>query len=125
MALWCVVLHLIVVIVIHIGYFGHYTISVIMLTVLICTYYRYGKIEGVKILPQKYPNIGVAAFIDFYDVKSATVAKEAKHRLEGHELRTNYKSNPGDRHESGRRSHDREKHAEKDRYREVDCFVLC
>lgn len=53
---------------------------------------RFGKVEGVKILPQKYPKIGVAAFIDFYDVKSAVEAKDAKHKLNGQELRTNFKA---------------------------------
>lgn len=53
---------------------------------------RYGKIEGVKILPQKYPNIGVAAFIDFCDVQSAIEARDAKHKLGGNELRTNFKA---------------------------------
>lgn len=85
------------------------------LCTLIC---RYGKIEGVKILPQKYPNIGVAAFIDYFDVKSATEAKEAKHKLNGQELRTNFKSNPGDKHDYGSsRSHDsKEKQDKKERY---------
>ena len=74
----------------------------------------------MKILPQKYPNIGVAAFIDFYDIKSATEAKDANHKLQGHELRTNFKANPGEKHDSGRsredRSRDRDKHDERERY---------
>ena len=65
----------------------------------------------MKILPQKYPNIGVAAFIDFYEVKSATEAKEAKHKLKGNELRTNFKANPSDK-----KPQDREKQDEKKRY---------
>ena len=56
------------------------------------TWQRFGKIEGVKILPQKYPNIGVAAFIDFYDVQSAIEARDTKHKLGGNELRTNFKA---------------------------------
>ncbi len=80
---------------------------------------RHGKIEGVKILPQKYPKIGVAAFIDFYDVISATEAKEAKHVLCGQELRTNYKANPGEKNDTGRRSHDRERHEDRERYWDV------
>lgn len=93
------------------------------MNILLCRVncYRFGKIEGVKILPQKYPNIGVAAFIDFYDVKSATEAKEAKHKLNGQELRTNYKSNTGGKHEGGK-SYDKEKQDEKERYWEGSCF---
>lgn len=90
--------------------------------------FRFGKIEGVKILPQRYPNIGVAAFIDFYDIKSATEAKEAKHKLHGHELRTNFKVCPGERHDmGGSKSHDRheERHDRDDRERYWDCaFTL-
>lgn len=78
--------------------------------------HRFGKIEGVKILPQKYPNIGVAAFIDFYDVKSATEAKETKHTLNGQELRTNFKSNPGEKYD-GSKPQDKEK---QERYRWCD-----
>lgn len=52
---------------------------------------RFGKVEGVKVLPQRYPNIGVAAFIDFHDVKSAIEAKDAKLRIGNCELRTNFK----------------------------------
>ena len=57
---------------------------------------RFGKIEGVKILPQRYPNIGVAAFIDFYSIQSAIDAKEAKHKISGCDIRTNFKSKPAD-----------------------------
>ncbi len=46
----------------------------------------------MKILPQRYPNLGVAAFVDFFDVRSAIEAKEAKLKLNGCELRTNFKS---------------------------------
>lgn len=62
---------------------------------VICS--RYGKIEGVKILPQRYPNIGLAAFIDFFDVKGAIEAKEAKHKIGNTELRTNFKTKAGDK----------------------------
>ena len=58
---------------------------------------RYGKVEGVKILPQRYPNQGVAAFIDFYDVRSALEAKEAKIVYGGCDLRTNFKTKPTER----------------------------
>lgn len=58
---------------------------------------RYGKVDGVKILPQRYPNQGVAAFIDFYDVRSAVEAKEAKIVYGGCELRTNFKTKSTER----------------------------
>ena len=47
----------------------------------------------------------MAAFIDFFDVMSAIEAKEAKHKIQGCELRTNYKSKPVEkfeRRESGK-----------------------
>lgn len=59
--------------------------------------FRYGKVEGVKILPQRYPNQGVAAFIDFYDVRSAVEAREAKIVYQGCELRTNFKTKATER----------------------------
>lgn len=65
--------------------------------------FRYGKVEGVKILPQRYPNQGVAAFIDFYDVRSAVEAKDAKIVYGGCELRTNFKTKPTERFEHSRR----------------------
>ena len=64
---------------------------------------RYGKIEGVKILPQRYPNIGLAAFIDFLDVKSAIEAKEAKHKIGSTELRTNFKTKTAEKFEPSAR----------------------
>ena len=54
--------------------------------------FRFGKIEGVKILPQRYPNTSLAAFIDFQHEKSATEAQDAKIEIRGCEIRTNYKS---------------------------------
>ena len=67
--------------------------------------------EGIKILPQRYPNQGVAAFIDFYDVRSAVDAKDAKIVYEGCELRTNFKTKSTERfsqydHSSNRRDLD-------------------
>ena len=46
----------------------------------------------MKILPQRYPNQGVAAFVDFYDIRSAVDAKDAKIVYQGCELRTNFKT---------------------------------
>lgn len=65
----------------------------------------------MKILPQRYPNQGVAAFIDFYDVRSAVDAKDAKIVYEGCELRTNFKTKSTERfdkydHSSSRRDLD-------------------
>ena len=51
----------------------------------------------MKILPQRYPNQGVAAFIDFYDVRSAVDAKDAKIVYGGCELRTNFKTKSTER----------------------------
>lgn len=52
-------------------------------------------------MPQKYPKIGVAAFVDFYDVKSAVEAKDAKHKLNGQELRTNFKAKQSEKFGDG------------------------
>ena len=70
---------------------------------LCCVSDRFGKIEGVKILPQRYPNIGVAAFIDFYSVQSAIEAKEAKHKISGCDIRTNFKSKPTEKFDATQR----------------------
>lgn len=88
----------------------------------------------MKILPQKYRNIGVAAFIDFYDVRSASQAHEAKHKLEGCDVRTNYKSKPTERfdRESLRRDNrwsegpgaEKEEKATGARYRAVTWLLL-
>lgn len=51
----------------------------------------------MKILPQRYPNQGVAAFIDFYEVRSAVEAREAKIVYGGCELRTNFKTKTTER----------------------------
>lgn len=73
--------------------------DIVHVTLLHTCTFRYGKIEGVKILPQRYPNLGVAAFIDFYDVRSAIDAKEAKIVFQGCELRTNFKAKPTEKFE--------------------------
>lgn len=46
----------------------------------------------MKILPQKFPNKGVAAFIDFYEIQSAIKTHNFQHKLGGNELRTNFKA---------------------------------
>lgn len=54
-------------------------------------------------MPQKYPNLGVAAFIDFYDVKSAIEARDTKHKLGGNELRTNFKAKTTERFDTNKK----------------------
>lgn len=81
----------------------------------------------MKILPQRYPNLGVAAFVDFFDVRSAIEAKESKLKLMGCELRTNYKSKqPSGRFERKEDSAEKdkpEKSRDVDRYCERRLFV--
>lgn len=86
---------------------------------------RFGKIEGVKILPQKYPNIGVAAFVDFFDVKGAIDAKESKLKWNGSELRANFKfdKNEGNKSYDKEKPDGKEKTDEKERY--CDIILLC
>ena len=65
-------------------------------------------------MPQKYPNIGVAAFIDFHDVKSAVEARDTKHKLGGNELRTNFKAKTTEKFDSKRTVIDVPERASKD-----------
>ena len=77
----------------------------------------------MKILPQRFPNIGVAAFIDFVEVKGAVEAKESKLKWNGNELRANFKF---DKNEGSVKP--QEKHEGKARYWEgnICClFVWC
>ncbi len=84
--------------------------------------------EGVKILPQKYPKIGLAAFVDFYDVRSAVEAKEARHKLNGQELRTNFKSKQSEKFEEKKVSDDDEvedrKSNDHQRYQDMRYFFV-
>ena len=96
-----------------------------------CFLLRFGKIEGVKRLPQKYPNVGVAAFIDFYDVQSAIKAHETQHKLNGNDLRTNFKAKATEKYDANKkRVNESPEKASKDqqrtqgRYRAV-LFVHC
>ena len=96
----------------------------------VVNYFRFGKVEGVKILPQKYPKIGLAAFVDFYDVRSAVDAKEAKHKLNGQELRTNFKAKQSEKFDSGPRKwsddeQEGKKGSEHRRYQVFIFVVLC
>ncbi len=87
--------------------------------------------EGVKILPQKFPKIGLAAFVDFFDVQSAVEAKETKHKLNGQEVRTNFKTKSSEKFGEKKQSDDDEvedkKGNDQRRYRDT-CYsliVLC
>lgn len=55
---------------------------------------RFGRVEKVKILPKKSPDGGLAAFVDFVDIRSATKANETTNYIGDRELRTNY-NEPG------------------------------
>ena len=74
--------------------------------------FRYGKVETVKLLPQKHGSTGLAAFIDFYDIEAAKDARNddikikvhwytlcnrlvisvSSTHMQGNDVRTNYKS---------------------------------
>ena len=56
--------------------------------------FRFGRVEKVKILPKKSPDGGLAAFVDFVDIRSATKANETANYIGDRELRTNY-NEPG------------------------------
>lgn len=56
--------------------------------------FRFGRVEKVKLLIKTSPDGGRAAFVDFVDIRSATKANEAAHRMGDRELRTNY-NEPG------------------------------
>ncbi|XP_069467192.1 msx2-interacting protein isoform X2 [Ambystoma mexicanum] len=55
---------------------------------------RYGRVESVKILPKRGSDGGVAAFVDFVDIKSAQKAHEAENTMGDRDLRTDY-NEPG------------------------------
>ncbi len=60
----------------------------------ISLHFRFGRVEKVKILPKKSPDGGLAAFVDFVDIRSATKANETTNYMGDRELRTNY-NEPG------------------------------
>ncbi|KAG8431492.1 hypothetical protein GDO86_018552 [Hymenochirus boettgeri] len=55
---------------------------------------RYGRVESVKILPKRGSEGGVAAFVDFVDIKSAQKAHNAVNKMGDRDLRTDY-NEPG------------------------------
>ncbi|XP_043917801.1 msx2-interacting protein [Protopterus annectens] len=55
---------------------------------------RYGRVESVKILPKRGSEGGVAAFVDFVDIKSAQKAHNSSNKMGDRDLRTDY-NEPG------------------------------
>ncbi|XP_042199658.1 msx2-interacting protein isoform X3 [Callorhinchus milii] len=51
---------------------------------------RYGRVESVKILPKRGSEGGVAAFVDFVDIKSAQKAHNSVNKMGDRDLRTDY-----------------------------------
>lgn len=56
--------------------------------------FRYGRVESVKVLPKRGSEGGVAAFVDFVDIKSAQKAHNAINKMGDRDLRTDY-NEPG------------------------------
>lgn len=59
-----------------------------------CILSRYGRVESVKVLPKRGSEGGVAAFVDFVDIKSAQKAHNAINKMGDRDLRTDY-NEPG------------------------------
>ncbi|XP_062871589.1 msx2-interacting protein [Trichomycterus rosablanca] len=55
---------------------------------------RYGRVESVKVLPKRGSEGGVAAFVDFVDIKSAQKAHHSINKMGDRDLRTDY-NEPG------------------------------
>ncbi|KAM8914676.1 msx2-interacting protein isoform 2-T2 [Spinachia spinachia] len=55
---------------------------------------RYGRVESVKVLRKRGTEGGVAAFVDFVDIKSAQKAHNAVNKMGDRDLRTDY-NEPG------------------------------
>uniref|UniRef100_A0ABI8ANL7 Spen family transcriptional repressor n=1 Tax=Felis catus TaxID=9685 RepID=A0ABI8ANL7_FELCA len=55
---------------------------------------QYGRVESVKILPKRGSEGGVAAFVDFVDIKSAQKAHNSVNKMGDRDLRTDY-NEPG------------------------------
>uniref|UniRef100_A0A8C2GBA9 Msx2-interacting protein n=1 Tax=Cyprinus carpio TaxID=7962 RepID=A0A8C2GBA9_CYPCA len=51
---------------------------------------RYGRVESVKVLPKRGSEGGVAAFVDFVDIKSAQKAHNSINKMGDRDLRTDY-----------------------------------
>lgn len=61
---------------------------------LFFNFFRYGRVESVKILPKRGSEGGVAAFVDFVDIKSAQKAHNSVNKMGDRDLRTDY-NEPG------------------------------
>lgn len=59
-----------------------------------CLSRRYGRVESVKVLPKRGSEGGVAAFVDFVDIKSAQKAHNSINKMGDRDLRTDY-NEPG------------------------------
>ncbi|ELW68597.1 Msx2-interacting protein [Tupaia chinensis] len=59
-----------------------------------CKMKGYGRVESVKILPKRGSEGGVAAFVDFVDIKSAQKAHNSVNKMGDRDLRTDY-NEPG------------------------------
>lgn len=57
-------------------------------------FHRYGRVESVKVLPKRGSEGGVAAFVDFVDIKSAQKAHNSINKMGDRDLRTDY-NEPG------------------------------
>uniref|UniRef100_A0A452V8M1 Msx2-interacting protein n=1 Tax=Ursus maritimus TaxID=29073 RepID=A0A452V8M1_URSMA len=62
--------------------------------ILVLFFSRYGRVESVKILPKRGSEGGVAAFVDFVDIKSAQKAHNSVNKMGDRDLRTDY-NEPG------------------------------
>uniref|UniRef100_A0A673L4J5 Msx2-interacting protein n=1 Tax=Sinocyclocheilus rhinocerous TaxID=307959 RepID=A0A673L4J5_9TELE len=57
-------------------------------------FWKYGRVESVKVLPKRGSEGGVAAFVDFVDIKSAQKAHNSINKMGDRDLRTDY-NEPG------------------------------
>jgi hypothetical protein len=53
-------------------------------------FFRFGRIDSVKVLSKRSADGGQAAFVDFVDIRCAIKAHETPNRLGDRELRTDY-----------------------------------
>lgn len=58
--------------------------------IFFCLSPRYGRVESVKILPKRGLEGGVAAFVDFVNIKSAQKAYNSVNKMGDRDLRTDY-----------------------------------
>lgn len=74
--------------------FLKYVCISINISALLGFFSRYGRVESVKILPKRGSEGGVAAFVDFVDIKSAQKAHNSVNKMGDRDLRTDY-NEPG------------------------------